>query len=166
VVIQSLSAHNPIRVLIADDHPVSVKGILAELQPYPHIQIVGTVASFAAALLFLKDTSCDVVILDITGMDGSAVATVEQLRRLYPATAIVIFSANVSFARELVRIGALGYVTKDEVLDHLVHAIHSTSHGQPFYSPLVQQHLNQVADAQLRFRLAPSEELTLKLRIR
>lgn len=152
-----------IRVVIADDHPVVATGLLAVLRQNPAIEVVGIARSFGEAVQVLQSTPADVLILDLLGMHGSPLVTVAQLRQSYPSLAIVVYSSNETLAPELLRAGVLGYVAKDEVLDHLVRAIESTARRQRYVSPNVEAYLERTSDMQHARRLSPKEQLVLKL---
>lgn len=131
------SAHAPIRVVIADDHPVIVAGVTAELHRHADIQVVGTAATFAATIALLASTPADVLILDLTGMQGSPIATITTIREHQPQIGIVVFSSMINMVAPYIRAGITGYVAKDDDLGCLITAIHSAAHQRAYYSPTI-----------------------------
>lgn len=152
-----------IRVVIADDHPAVAVGLVATLQHHPAIEVIAHARSFAEALHVLATTPVDVLILDLLGMQGSPLQMVPHLLNLYPSLAIVVYSSSAELAPELLRAGALGYVVKDELLDHLVRAIDAAAQHRSYVSPGVQAYLDRTANIQQTIHLSPKEQLTLKL---
>lgn len=75
----------PIRVIVADDHPVIIDGIRARLATNPRLQIVGVAQRFSDIHTLLATTIADVLILDVTGMHGSPLMTVQRIRREHPS---------------------------------------------------------------------------------
>jgi two-component system chemotaxis response regulator CheB len=85
---------NPIRVLIVDDSVIARRLITNALSAHPEIAVVGTAENGALALTKLPHLSPDAVILDVEmpGMDG--IATLKQIRELYPRLPVIMFSTQ------------------------------------------------------------------------
>lgn len=154
---------NPIRVLIADDHPVLLDGLLSQLGRVSHIHVVGTARSFTEVHEVLGQTAADVLILDVLGMGESPIATVGALHRTHPTLKIIVFSSTVSPAPELLKAGARGYLTKEEMFDDLVQAITEVSAGGTFLSRNVREYVEQT---RRRKGFTDQEFLVLRLNAR
>lgn len=85
---------NPIRVLIVDDSVIARRLITNAFSAHPEIAVVGTAENGALALAKLPHLSPDAVILDVEmpGMDG--IATLKQIRELYPRLPVIMFSTQ------------------------------------------------------------------------
>jgi two-component system chemotaxis response regulator CheB len=85
---------NPIRVLIVDDSVIARRLITNALSMHAEIAVVGTAENGALALAKLPHLSPDAVILDVEmpGMDG--IATLKQMRELYPRLPVIMFSTQ------------------------------------------------------------------------
>lgn len=152
-----------IRILIADDHPIVHRGLDGLLFADPRITLVGTASGFTQLLEQLASAPIDVVILDLNGMGAGPLSMVRELRAQYPQVQLLIFSSSLALAPELLAAGALGYVVKEELLDHLPAAIHAVAAGQPYCSPLVHDYFERAAFLHRLRPLAPQELLVLKL---
>ena len=77
--------------------------------------------SVAAARAILKHQKIDVLLLDLKLPDGEGLALLEQVKTLYPETAVVVMTAfaTVASAVEAMRIGAGDYLTKPFALEEL-----------------------------------------------
>jgi len=132
-----------IRVLIADDHGIVRSGIRRMLEDHKDIQIVGEAADGYEAIQKARETTPDIILLDISmpGMDGLDVT--KQLRTIDPKVRILILTmhAEEQYAPRLMRAGAMGYVTKHAVPDDLVKAIHVVHSGGRFISPTLAKNL-------------------------
>lgn len=155
--------HKPIRVFIADDHPIVRDGLTTIIERDPRLNVVGTAASFADLQMHLATTPTDVVVLDISGMQGTPIAFVTGLVRTYPALAVVIFSSLVDLAPELLQAGARGYIAKEELSSQLLLAIQAVSVGQRYVSPVTQEYLQRCDTSPTFPRFAPQELSVLKL---
>jgi DNA-binding NarL/FixJ family response regulator len=102
------------RVVIADDHKLTLDGVRRTLDADEDIEVVGTASSGTLVLPLVKETSPDVVLLDIRmpGIDG--ITCVELLRKNHPDVKIVVlsaYSARDQIQTALAR-GAHAYITK------------------------------------------------------
>jgi DNA-binding NarL/FixJ family response regulator len=154
---QHASGSAPIRVVIADDHAMLRKGVRTALDPEPTITVLGEVRSFRELMSLLEAVTADVVLLDLGGMGTAAVTAVSGLVRAYPRLAIVIFSSHLGHARELLKLGARGYVAKEDLEDDVLIAIRTVMEGKPFLSPSVVDYLERSGGARKTSGLTPRE---------
>jgi DNA-binding NarL/FixJ family response regulator len=156
-------AHQPIRVVIADDHPVVLDGLATLLNSTPSIAVVGIAQSFRVLLDLLDRIITDIVILDLSGMGGPPLTVVNRIQRDHPTIKIIVFSSSVDLAPELLQAGVSGYIPKEDFTEQLITAIQTLAAGQTYLSPSVSRYLAQTAQAHRRHRLAPKELSVLKL---
>jgi DNA-binding NarL/FixJ family response regulator len=153
----------PIRVIIADDHPIVREGLQFILGMNRQIHIAGVAANFADVRHLLGSTPTDVLVLDLSRMGGAPLTLVTRIQREYPRVAIIAFSSSVDLAPELLQTGVCGYVVKEESVVQLLTAIYAARAGQRFLSPVVEEYVTQTTMRRLQHRLAPKELNVLKL---
>lgn len=153
----------PIRLLIADNHPIVHSGLSDVLREAPHISVVGTPTSFAEVLEQLTRTEADVLVLDLSGMGEPALTMISRLRRAHPRLRVIIFSSSVDLAQELLQAGALGYVVKEELNDHMIRAIQAAADDEPYISPMVEEYLARASYLRGESQLRPQELSVLRL---
>jgi len=147
----------PIRVIIADDHPLFRKGVRAELDPEKTVDVVGMAKSFDDLMSLLETVTADVVLLDLGGMGPPARVAVSSLVRTYPQLAIIILSSSIGGARELLQQGARGYMAKEDVEDEVIMAIHTVMRGEEFLSPGVIDYLERSSGGRKHNGITPRE---------
>ena len=143
----------PIRILVADDHPVVRDGLVAVLSTQPDFAVVGEAGSGAEAVQQAADLRPDVVLLDLEmpGMDG--VEALQQMRAHSPGMRVIVFTAFDSDERILaaVQAGAQGYILKGVPRDQLFEAVRVVHAGGSLLQPVVAskllRHVSQRAGA-------------------
>ncbi|MFE3663612.1 response regulator [Streptomyces sp. NPDC059164] len=121
------AAQRAIRVVIADDHTLFREGITEILTSSGDIEVVGEAHSGQDACSRAAELRPDVVVLDVE-MPGQGVReTLPQLRRVSPRSRVIVLTMHddVVLARELLSLGASGYLVKGSTRHELVSAIHS-----------------------------------------
>jgi len=138
-----LSEQVPIRILLADDHPVVRDGLAAILGTQPDFSVVGAAASGAEAVQAASVLHPDLVLLDIEmpGMDG--VEVLRQLKAAQPAVRALIFTAFDTDERimQAVRAGAQGYLLKGAPREEIFNAIRVVHAGGSLLHPVAASHL-------------------------
>ena len=79
----------PIRVLLADDHPLVRAGLRATVASAPDIALIGEATTGDEARRFCQDLAPDIVLLDLHMPGPPPVATVAYLREHCPATRVL-----------------------------------------------------------------------------
>lgn len=129
----------PIRILIADDHPVVRSGLESMLAKQPDFEVVGEAEDGAEAVRLAKELSPDVILMDLRmpRMDGAAAT--EKISKDHPETRILVLTTYDSDADILraVEAGATGYLLKDSPREELYEAVRSTASGKPLLTPAV-----------------------------
>lgn len=134
--------NSPIRVLLADDHPLVRAGIRATLCGEPDLIFVGEAANGIEARSLSEELEPDVLLLDLSMPGPPAVETVTYLRERCPNTKVLILTAydDDAYVRGLIKAGVAGYILKDEVPEAVVRALHSVRDGGTWFSrPLMQR---------------------------
>jgi DNA-binding NarL/FixJ family response regulator len=128
------------RVVLADDHPVSREGLCRILQQRG-IEIVGEASDGQAAIEAVRTAGPDVVILDIGMPILNGIEAARQIRAISPQTKILLLTVHKSeeYVSEALRVGVLGYVLKDQASREIADAIEQVSNGKVYLSPGISQ---------------------------
>ena len=135
-----------IRLLIADDHPATRQGLVALLKDERDFEIVATAASGSEAMERALRGDVDVVVMDVKmpGLDGLEAA--HRIKAKRAEVGVVVFSSYVfvSYLRELLSDGRLGYayLLKTASIEQLAAAIRTVAAGGLFIDPQVGQRAN------------------------
>ncbi|MGY3264731.1 response regulator [Lysobacter sp. HA35] len=125
-----------LRVLIVEDHPVMRFGVMHLIrQEWPDAGIAEA-TSLAAAVELAASPDWSVVLLDLSLPDSSGLEGLVRLRRLMPATPILILSMHdeAAYAARALQAGASGYLTKEHATTELLAAIARVRSGGRYLS--------------------------------
>lgn len=133
----------PIRVLLADDHPLIRAGLRGTLEAEPDLVVIGEAADGDEARRLCASMRPTVVVLDLNMPGPPAVDTLRAIRNQSPETAVLMLTAydDDAYVRGLVQAGAMGYVLKDEAPEALVQAVRTVAQGGTWFSKPVVAHL-------------------------
>jgi DNA-binding NarL/FixJ family response regulator len=143
----------PIRLLIADDHPVVRDGLRAMLATQPDMELVGEAATGTEAVTHARALRPDVVLMDLQMPDLDGPAAIATLREQAPEVRVLVlttFGTDADITRA-VDAGATGYLLKDAPREQLFGAIRAAARGESVLSP-------SVATRVLGRMRAPAEE--------
>ena len=124
------------RVLLADDHALVRAGIRNALEGQTTLHIVGEVGDGPSLLPAIERLTPDLLLIDVTMPDFEPVATIQQIRLLYPDLLILVVSAfdDDVYVQGLLRVGVNGYHLKDQPLSDLRLAVERVLAGQRWIS--------------------------------
>ncbi len=136
-----------IRVLLADDHPLTLEGLRTFLEP--NVESVGTVTDGRALVEDAFRLQPDLIVLDITmpllnGIDAAA-----QIKKSFPKVKIVFVTmhANPAYLEAALNAGATGYVLKSAAREELLDAIRKVMNGEIYITPsLSSEQIEQFDD--------------------
>jgi NarL family two-component system response regulator LiaR len=147
-----------IRILVADDHIVVRKGLIAMLETDSNMQIIGEACNGTEAVEMAKKLVPDVVLMDLVMPVMDGIEATRQIKQALPSVNILVltsFSTNDKVLPSL-NAGAIGYLLKDSTPNDLIRAIHQVAQGEGSLNPVVTR---QVL-AQMQSPAASEEELT------
>ena len=161
----------PVRIVLADDHPIFRRGLREVLEAQPDFQVVAECGDGEEALAAIEREHPAVAVLDVGMPKQDGFAVVRALRGRGDATELVLLTmhARDDLLREAFSLGVRGYVVKEGAVLDVVHAIREVLAGRPFISSSLSANLLTGADApeaglppEVR-RLTPAEMRVLRL---
>jgi DNA-binding NarL/FixJ family response regulator len=158
-----------VRILIADDHELTRRGVQGCLESQSDWKVVGEAATGHEAVEKARLLNPDVVILDISMPQLNGLETARQILKAVPQAEILILTMHDSeaFVRRSLEAGARAFVTKSDVAQHLVDAVNALRQHKAFFTSgaaaiVLESYLS--GSCQSRKRHASSQELTARER--
>ncbi|MEU3645722.1 response regulator transcription factor [Lentzea sp. NPDC034063] len=134
----------PIRLLLADDHPVVRAGLRAVLETEPGLVVVAEAATAEAAVARAGEGDIDVVLMDLRfgpGMTGAEATAAITARPGAPRVLIVTTYDTDADTLPAIESGATGYLLKDAHPDDLAAAVRTAAAGRTTLAPTVADRL-------------------------
>lgn len=122
---------NKLRVVLVDDHEVVRQGLRTLVERQPDMEVVGEAGDGRAALNVVPQVKPDVVVMDVSMPELNGINATRQLLGSDPSLKILALTVHEerSYLRELLAIGACGYLLKRVAADELVYAIRRVAEG-------------------------------------
>lgn len=131
----------PVRIVVVDDFEPWRRCIVSIIEEDPELQVIHEVSDGAEAVRMCQELQPDLVVLDVGLPKLSGLEVARQIRLLSPSSKILFLSviSSQDVIRAALRIGAAGYITKNDALRDLLPAVRAAVADQEF----------------LRFRILP-----------
>ncbi len=134
---------NPAKILLVDDHALITELLKMRLEAEPFLEITTTAGDAEMAVTAARQHAPDFIITDIE-MPGLCIFdALRAIRLALPELGIVFLSAHTSdhYIQQALDLEARAYLTKDELLETLVHVIRVIVSGGRYFSPGIQSRL-------------------------
>jgi len=131
----STSSDSPLRIVLADDHPIFRLGLRAVLEQDPSIKVVAEAEGPQSLLACLEATQCDVLISDFmmpVDQQNDGLRLVESVRRGWPQLPILVVTMlnNAALFRSMLKLGVMGLLGKGSLAGELPTAIEHLRQGE------------------------------------
>ncbi|WP_416422776.1 response regulator transcription factor [Pseudomonas sp. App30] len=141
-------SHPPLRILVADDHPIFRIGLRAVLQQDPDLAVVGEASSPSELTQWLEEGQCDLLITDFmmpAEHQNDGLRLLETVRRHWPELPILVVTMlnNAGLFRSMLGLGVKGLLGKASLVSELPIAIAQVRRNKVFIADSVSQALLQ-----------------------
>lgn len=125
----------PLRVVVADDHPMFRYGLRAALAAAPEVEVVGECADGLALADLVERVRPDVVLTDVDMPAGDGVTATAHLLVRQPGLPVLVLTMHSEddVILAALRAGARGYLLKGADRDEIVRAILTVAEGGTVY---------------------------------
>jgi NarL family two-component system response regulator LiaR len=151
----------PIRVLIAEDHPIMRQGLGVVLDAYDDLVLVGEAEDGEQAVQLAQTLKPDVIVMDIQMPVKDGIAAIREIVGLQLDVRILILTSYPDDDKifQAIKAGAMGYFLKETRSEQLVEAIRLVQRGEVALPPAIARKLMQEIKEPTE-AMTPEEALT------
>src|SRR5580704_10926931 len=133
----------PVRLLIADDHPVVRDGLSGMFAADPGFEVLGEAGDGAEAVRLARALRPDVILMDLRMPEMDGVTAIAELARHGVTARVLVLTTYDTDSHVLpaIEAGATGYLLKDSPRDELLRAVRAAAHGDAVLAPSVAARL-------------------------
>jgi DNA-binding NarL/FixJ family response regulator len=120
-----LASAGKIKIVLVEDHPIFRNGLVQVINNSDSLRVCGEAEDFPGALRVVRETSPDLVIIDITLKNRNGIELIKDIRLQYPDMKIIVLSMHDEkvYAERALRAGAKGYIMKHEAPETIIKVI-------------------------------------------
>jgi DNA-binding NarL/FixJ family response regulator len=152
----------PIRVMLADDHPIVCLGLATMIDSQPDMKVVAQASNGRQAIELFAKHRPDVTLIDLRMPEQSGVDAIRAIRATHPAAVFIVLTTyqGDEDIHKAMKAGAQGYLLKGMPHDDLLDAIRRVHSGVQYLPPSVRDTLaNRLPSSEL----SPREQQILEL---
>lgn len=140
---QAVTTKQKNRIFIVDDHPIVRKGLAQLINQEEDLVICGEADNAETALEALKKVKPDLAIVDISlrGIDGFELTKLIKARFDNIPVLVISMHDESLFAERALRVGARGYIMKQEAIEKMMEAIRKVLRGELYVSERVSANI-------------------------
>jgi DNA-binding NarL/FixJ family response regulator len=131
------------KILVVDDHAAVRRGLKQLIGQQPDLAVSAEAEGAYQALAALEKQRFDLAIVDISMVGMNGIELTEMIKACYPELPVLILTVHdrVYYAREALKAGAGGFVTKQEAADTIITAVRDVIAGKRYVSERIAQRL-------------------------
>ena len=139
----------PIKIVVADDHPVVVMGISKMIDELDDIRVVATATTISQLFECLSKVHCDILVCDYSfenDKEPDGLLLLDKVRRLYPEVKIILLTAHddLVIVQRAVKAGVSGFLSKSSndmsLISSVIARVYS---GEKYLDPLTSKAMLQ-----------------------
>jgi len=140
-----MSASEPIRVMIVDDHSMVRRGLATFLRVKADLELVGEASNGQEAVDMCEQVCPDVILMDLVMPEVDGTTATRLIRQRWPEVQVIALTSfqERELVREVLQAGAISYLLKNVSADELAEAIRAAHAGRSTLAPEAAQALIQ-----------------------
>lgn len=150
------------RLLLADDHPLLLDGLVRILSELPDIEVLTSLSNGHQVIDYLYKNAVDILLLDLNMPKMDGLSALKIIHKDFPNLKVIVFTSydHTHLMREAQTLGAVGYLLKTSTASNLKMAVQAVMAGHTWFPKLekntpLSEPLSD--DFMRKFQLTPRE---------
>ena len=137
--------NEPIKIVVADDHPIVRQGFIRIIEQDPDFKIAGQTGDGSQALALIRELNPDIAVLDVNmpGMTGLEIVKALKAEDTRVEFVILTMYKDKEYFDEAMGFGIKGYLLKESAINDLLNCLRSVHQGNHYLSPAISRYLLQ-----------------------
>ncbi len=121
-------------ILLVDDHKLIRDSWSFILNSDPRFMVIGETSSGEEAIEIVRTKNPAIILMDVNMTPLNGFEATEKIHRMSPGTKVIAVSMHTmpAYAKRMLQLGAMGYVTKNSSKDEMINAIVEVSKGKKY----------------------------------
>lgn len=129
-----------IKVYLADDHQLLLDGLNAVLSLPGYIEICGSALNGDGLIDKVRNSKADILIMDINMPEKDGIEVLKEYSENDPFKVIILSSYDdIKLIKEVMKLGASGYITKQNAGDNIIQAVEVVWSGEEYFCKTVRE---------------------------
>ncbi|WP_447637462.1 response regulator [Flavobacterium microcysteis] len=132
-----------IRIYLADDHQVLIDGMLSMLKTNPKFEVAGYSLNGENLVEDVKINKADVLVMDINMPKKDGIEVLREFATKGFSCKVIILSSydDVKIIKEVLKLGANGYLSKQSAGENIIEAINAVANGEEYFSQSIRDRI-------------------------
>lgn len=163
-----------IKVYLADDHQMLIEGMKAVIKTNTDFEVVGFSLNGVNLIDNAIEAKTDILVMDINMPEKDGLQVLKELSISKMHFKVIILSSydDLKLVREVIKLGAKGYLTKQCVAESIVEALHEVQNGEEYFCRTMREKIfesfsqedeNNVKELTTKVSLTERELVIIKL---
>lgn len=139
-------------VIIIDDHPLFCRGLTQLIETQKTLKVIGTASNRSEAISLITDINPALAIIDLNLGKEDGLELIKDLLSYKPQTKVLVISMHDErfYAERALKVGAKGYIMKEEAETQVINAIQTVLNGNIYLSENEKTRLSELSKDDLR----------------
>lgn len=132
-----------IRIYLADDHQVLIDGMLSMLKTNPKFEVAGYSLNGENLIEDVQNNKADVLVMDINMPKKDGIEVLREFASIGFCCKVIILSSydDVKIIKEVLKLGASGYLSKQSAGENIIEAINVVANGEEYFSQSIRDRI-------------------------
>jgi DNA-binding NarL/FixJ family response regulator len=130
-----------IKVYLADDHQMLIEGMKAVIKTNEDFEVVGYSLNGMRLIEEVVKAKADILVMDINMPEKDGIEVLKELSNTKTPFKVIVLSSydDLKLVKEVIKLGARGYLTKQSVGDSIIEALIEVHNGEEYFCKIMQE---------------------------